>query len=64
MNTYNMYVFTAMRAHFASQVRVRVFSLQNKFDPASRLKCTATLIIHDILYSKKSCRDEYEFRTV
>ena len=59
-----MYISTAMRAHFASQARVRGFSLQVKYDPASRLKCTATLIIHDIQYSKKSCCDEYEFRTV
>jgi hypothetical protein len=35
-----------------------------KYDPASRLKCTTTLIIDDIQYSRKSCHDEYEFRTV
>jgi hypothetical protein len=35
--------------------------VQVKYDPASRLKCTATLIIDDIQYSRKSCHDEYEF---
>ena len=35
-----------------------VLSLQVKYDPASRLKCTATLI-DDIQYSRKSCHDEY-----
>jgi hypothetical protein len=37
--------------------------LQVKHDQASRLKCTATLIIDYIQYSRKSCHDEYEFRT-
>ena len=51
--------------NFASQARVhRVISLEVKYDPASRLKCTATLIIDHIQYSRKSCHDEYEFKTV
>jgi hypothetical protein len=62
-----MYVSTAMRAQLRKPGACGVFSLQVKYDPASRLKCTATLIIDDILYSRKSCHalyDEYEFRTV
>jgi hypothetical protein len=47
--------------NFASQARVE--TLQVKYDPASRLECTATLI-DDIQYSRKSCHDEYEFRIV
>jgi hypothetical protein len=39
-------------------------SLQAKYDPASRMKCNAKLIIDDIQYSRKSCHDKYEFRTV
>jgi hypothetical protein len=41
-----------------------IVSLEVKYDLASRLKCTATLIIDDIQHSKKSCHDECEFRTV
>ena len=48
--------------NFASQARVE--SLEVKYDPASCLKCTATLIIDDIQYSRKLCHDEYEFKTV
>jgi hypothetical protein len=54
-----MYVSTAMRAQLRKPGACGV-----KYDPASRLKCTATLIIDDIQYSRKSCHDEYEFRTV
>ena len=51
--------------NFASQARVcGIVSLEVKYDPASRLKCTATLIIDDIQHSRKSCHDECEFRTV
>ena len=39
-------------------------SLQVKYDPASHMKCSAKLIIDDIQYSRKSCHDKYEFRTV
>jgi hypothetical protein len=59
-----MYVSTAMRAQLRKPGARGVFSLQVKYDPASRLKCTATLIIDDIQYSTKYCHDEYEFRTV
>ena len=41
-----------------------VLPLEVKYDPACRLKCTATLIIDDIQYNRKSCHDEYEFKTV
>jgi hypothetical protein len=59
-----MYVSTAKRAELRKPGARGVLSLQVKYDPASRLKCNATLIIDDIQYSKKSCHDEYEFRTV
>jgi hypothetical protein len=54
-------VSTAIRAKLCKPGACRVFSLQVKYDPASRLKCTATLIIDDIQYSRKSCHDRYEF---
>jgi hypothetical protein len=41
-----------------------LFTYNVKYDPASRLKCTATLINDYIQYSRKSCHDEYEFKTV
>jgi hypothetical protein len=59
-----MYVSTAMRAQLRKPGVCGVFSLQVKYDPASHLKCTTTLIIDDIQYSTKYCHDEYEFRTV
>jgi hypothetical protein len=49
----DMYVSTAMRAQLRKPGACGVFSLQVKYDPASRLKCTATLIIDDIHYSRK-----------
>jgi hypothetical protein len=42
----------------SSQARRVCLSLEVKYDPASRLKCTATLIIDEIQYSRKSCHDE------
>ena len=53
-----------MRAQLRKPGACGVFSLQVKYDPASRLKCTAALVIDDIQYNRKSCHDEYEFRTV
>ena len=53
-----------MRARLRKPGACGVLSLEVKYDPASRLKCTATLLIDDIQYSRKSCHDEYEFRTV
>ena len=53
-----------MRAQLRKPGACGVLSLEVKYDPASRLKCTETLIIDDIQYSRKSCHDEYEFRKV
>ena len=53
-----------MRAQLRKPGACGVLSLEVKYDPASRLKCTATLIIDDIQHSRKSCHDEYEFKTV
>ena len=53
-----------MRAQLRKPGACGVLSLEVKYDPSSRLKCTATLIIDDIQYSRKSCHDECEFRTV
>ena len=58
-----MYVSTVKPAQLPKP-GTHVESFLVKYDPASRLKCTATLIIDDIQYSRKSCHDEYEFRTV
>jgi hypothetical protein len=52
-------VSTAIRAKFHKPGACRV-----KYDPGSRLKCNATLIIDDIQYSRKSCHDRYELKTV
>jgi hypothetical protein len=49
-----------MRAQLRKPGACGVFSLQVKYDPASRLKCIAALIIDDIQYSRKSCHDEYD----
>jgi hypothetical protein len=57
-------VSTAIRAKLRKPGACGVLSLQVKYDPASRSKCNATLIIDDIQYSRKSCPDRYEFRTV
>jgi hypothetical protein len=57
-------VSTAIRAKLRKPGACGVFSLQVKYDPASLLKCNATLIIDDIQYSRKSWHDRYEFRTV
>ena len=53
-----------MRAQLRKPGACGVLSLEVKYDPAFRLKCTATLIIDDIQHSRKSCHDEYEFKTV
>ena len=53
-----------MRAQLRKPGACGVLSLEVKYDPAFRLKCTATLIIDDIQHSRKSSHDEYEFRTV
>ena len=53
-----------MRAQLRKPGACGVLSLEVKYDPASRLKCTATLINDYIQYSRKSCHDEYEFKTV
>ena len=53
-----------MRTQLPKPGACGVFSLQVKYDPASRLKRTAALIIDDIQYNRKSCHDENEFRTV
>ena len=53
-----------MRAQLRKPGACGVLSLEVKYDPASRLKCTATLVIDDIQHSRKSCHDEYKFRTV
>ena len=47
-----------MRAQLRKPGACGVLSLEVKYDPASRLKCTATHIIDDIQYSRKSCHDE------
>jgi hypothetical protein len=49
-----MYVSTAMRAQLRKPGACGVFSLQVKYDPASRLKCTATLIIDESQYRSLS----------
>jgi hypothetical protein len=59
----DMHVSTAERAQLRKPGAPGVLSLQVKYDPASRLKCNATLI-DDIQYSRKSCHDKYEFRIV
>ena len=46
---------TAMRAQPRKPGAPGVLSLQVKYDPASRMKCNAKLIIDDIQYSRKSC---------
>jgi hypothetical protein len=43
-------VSTAVHAKLRKPGACGVFSLQVKYDPASRLKCNATLIIDDIQY--------------
>ena len=53
-----------MRAQLRKPGACGVVSLEVKYDPAFRFKCTATLIIDDIQHSRKSCHDEYEFKTV
>ena len=53
-----------MRAQLRKPGACGVLSLEVKYDPAFRLKCTGTLIIDDIQHSRKSCHDEYEFKTV
>ena len=53
-----------MRAQLLKPGACGVLSLEVKYDPAFRLKCTATLIIDDIRHSRKSCHHEYEFKTV
>jgi hypothetical protein len=53
-----------MRAQLRKPGACGVLSLEVKYDPAPRLKYTATLIIDDIQYSRKLCHDEYEFRTL
>ena len=53
-----------MRAQLRKLGACGVLSLEVKYDPAFRLKCTGTLIIDDIQHSRKSCHDEYEFKTV
>ena len=53
-----------MRAQLRKPGACGVLSLEVKYDPAFRLKCTATLIIDDIRHSRKSCHHEYEFKTV
>ena len=56
----DIYISTAMRAQLRKPGAFGILSLEVKYDPASRLKCTATFI-DDIQYSRKSCHDEYEF---
>jgi hypothetical protein len=48
----DMYVSTAMRAQLRKPGACEVLSLEVKYDPASRLKCTATLIIDDTQYRR------------
>jgi hypothetical protein len=48
-----------MRAQLRKPGACGVLSLEVKYDPASRLKCTVTLIIDDIQYSTKSWHNEY-----
>ena len=53
-----------MRVQLRKPGACGVLSLEVKYDPAFRLKCTGTLIIDDNQHSRKSCHDEYEFKTV
>jgi hypothetical protein len=55
---------TAKRAQLRKPGAPGVLFLQAKYDPASRMKRNAKLIIDDIQYSRKSGHDKYEFRTV
>jgi hypothetical protein len=57
-------IATAMRVQLRKPGACGVLSLEVKYDPAFRLKCTGTLIIDDNQHSRKSCHDEYEFKTV
>jgi hypothetical protein len=57
-----MFLRRNLHANVASQTRVESFLC--KWNMIQLLACTATLIIDDIQYIRKSCHDEYEFRTV